>query len=96
VTRLGGRLFLLFFSDEEPGCQGPGQIFQAEIRYAFSGVWEVEEVRASRYEARPNLKGLSFSKGGAEPWFSVIRRPGGPIGTCLGPTYTMLSPPTAV
>src|SRR3954470_16853243 len=44
VTRPGGRLFLLCFSDEEPGTQGPRRVSQAEIREAFSDGWEEEEI----------------------------------------------------
>src|SRR4051812_21100672 len=76
VTRPGGRLFLLCFSDEEPGTQGPRRVSQAEIREAFSDGWEVEQTSASRYEVRPDLEGRSFSEGGPKAWFSVIRRAG--------------------
>jgi SAM-dependent methyltransferase len=76
VLRTGGRLFLLCFSDEEPGTQGPRRVSQGEIREAFASGWEVEEVRASRYEVRPDLEGRSFSEGGPKAWFSVIRRHG--------------------
>ena len=37
VTRPGGRLFLLCFSDEEPGTQGPRRVSQGEIRDAVCG-----------------------------------------------------------
>src|SRR4051794_39799705 len=43
VTRPGGRLFMVCFSDEEPGSQGPRRVSQAELRGAFSGGWDVEE-----------------------------------------------------
>ncbi len=76
VTKPGGRLFLLCFSEEEPGTQGPRRVSQEEIRQAFSNGWAVEEVRASRYEVRPDLEGISFSEGGPKAWISVIRRLG--------------------
>jgi cyclopropane fatty-acyl-phospholipid synthase-like methyltransferase len=76
VTRPGGRLFLLCFSDEEPGTQGPRRVSQKEIRVAFADGWAVEEVRADRVEVRPDLKDISFSEGGPRAWFSVIRREG--------------------
>ena len=76
VTRPGGRLFLLCFSDEEPGTQGPRRVSQGEIRDAFAGGWAVEEIRPARFEVRPDLEDVSFSEGGPRAWFSVIRREG--------------------
>jgi SAM-dependent methyltransferase len=76
VVRPGGRIFLLCFSDEEPGTHGPRRVSQAEIRQAFSGGWIVEELRPERFEVRPDLEGVSFSEGGPKAWFSAIRRLG--------------------
>jgi cyclopropane fatty-acyl-phospholipid synthase-like methyltransferase len=76
VTRPGGRIFLLCFSDEEPGTQGPRRVSEREIREAFSDGWAVEEIRAERFEIAPDLKDLSFSEGGPKAWFSMIRRQG--------------------
>jgi cyclopropane fatty-acyl-phospholipid synthase-like methyltransferase len=55
VTRPGGRLYLLCFSDEEPGTQGPRWVSQAELRGAFSDGWDVEEIRPERFEVRTDL-----------------------------------------
>jgi cyclopropane fatty-acyl-phospholipid synthase-like methyltransferase len=76
VTRPGGRLFLLCFSDEEPGTEGPRRVSQREIRASFSDGWDVEEIRATRIEVRPDLEEFTFSEGGPKAWFSVIRRKG--------------------
>jgi len=76
VTNPGGRVFLLCFSDEEPGTQGPRRVSGRELREAFADGWAVEEVRASRFEVVPGLKDVSFSEGGPKAWFSVIRREG--------------------
>ena len=35
VLKPGGRLFLLCFSDEEPGTQGPRRVSQKELHDAF-------------------------------------------------------------
>jgi SAM-dependent methyltransferase len=76
VTNPGGRLFLLCFSDEEPGTQGPRRISEHALREAFADGWAVEEIRAERLEIVPNLKDMTFSEGGPKAWFSVIRRQG--------------------
>jgi SAM-dependent methyltransferase len=79
VTRPGGRIFLLCFSDEEPGTQGPRRVSRREIRDAFASGWDVEEIRPARFEVRPDLEEIAFSEGGPKAWFSVIhRKPDGP------------------
>jgi SAM-dependent methyltransferase len=74
VLKPGGRLFLLCFSDEEPGTQGPRRVSRKEIEVAFAEGWAVESIEPSRYEVRPDLKDVTFSEGGPKAWFVVIRR----------------------
>jgi cyclopropane fatty-acyl-phospholipid synthase-like methyltransferase len=76
VTKPSGRLFLLCFSDEEPGTQGPRRVSRHEIEEAFADGWAIEEIEPARFEARTDLKDFSFSEGGPKAWFSVIRRQG--------------------
>ena len=44
VLQPGGRLFLLCFSDAEPGEQGPRRVFRKEIEDAFAQGWAVESI----------------------------------------------------
>ena len=74
VLKPGGRLFLLCFSDEEPGTQGPRRVSKKELHNAFAQGWVIESIEPSRYEVRPDLKDLTFSQGGPKAWFAVIRR----------------------
>ena len=76
VIKPGGRLYLLCFSDEEPGTQGPRRVSRQEIESAFAEGWNVESIEPSRYEVRPDLKDLVFSKGGPKAWFAWVRRSG--------------------
>jgi SAM-dependent methyltransferase len=73
VIKPGGRLFLLCFSDEEPGTQGPRRISQRELRAAFAAGWKVESIDAAVFETAPHPD-ISFSPGGPKAWFAVIRR----------------------
>ncbi len=73
VLKPGGRLFLLCFSDEEPGTQGPRRVSEKEIRDAFAERWAVESIVSSRFEVRPDLKDFTFSDGGPKAWFVVVR-----------------------
>jgi cyclopropane fatty-acyl-phospholipid synthase-like methyltransferase len=74
VLKRGGRLFLLCFSDEEPGAQGPRRVSQKELHDAFAQGWVIESIDPARYEVRSDLKDLSFSEGGPKAWLAVIRR----------------------
>ena len=74
VLKPGGRLFLLCFSDDEPGTQGPRQVTAKEIRDAFAEGWMVESIEPSRFETRPDMKDLKFSNGGPKAWFVVVTR----------------------
>ena len=76
VIKPGGRLFLLCFSDEEPGTQGPRRVSRQEIESAFADGWQDESIEPSRFEVRPDLKDLVFSAGGPKAWFAVVRRSG--------------------
>jgi hypothetical protein len=76
VLKPGGKLFLLCFSDQEPGTQGPRKLSAKEIRGAFSEGWTVESIEPTRFEVRPDLKDFSFSEGGPKAWFVVMRRAG--------------------
>jgi cyclopropane fatty-acyl-phospholipid synthase-like methyltransferase len=74
VLKPGGRLFLLCFSDAEPGEQGPRRVTRQEIEDAFAEGWVVESIEPSRYEVRPDPKDISFSDGGPKAWFVRVRR----------------------
>ena len=74
VLEPGGRLFLLCFSDEEPGTEGPRRVSRQELYDAFADGWEVESVEPIRLEVNPECKAVSFSEGGPKAWFAVVRR----------------------
>jgi SAM-dependent methyltransferase len=74
VLRPGGRLFLLCFSDEEPGTQGPRRVSKKELHPTFAKGWAIESMEPSPFEVRPDLKDLTFSEGGPTAWFVVLRR----------------------
>jgi SAM-dependent methyltransferase len=74
VLEPGGWLFLLCFSDEEPGTQGPRRVSKKELYEAFADGWVIESIEPSRYEVRPDLKDLTFSEGGPKAWFVRIKK----------------------
>ena len=74
VVEPDGRLFLMCFSDEEPGEEGPRRISRQELYEAFADGWEVESVQPARAELNPEFTEVKFSEGGLKTWFAVIRR----------------------
>src|ERR1043166_6352814 len=65
VLKPGGKLFLVCFSDEEPGDQGPRRVRRSEIEDAFAQGWVIKSIEPTRFEVRPDLKDFTFSEGGA-------------------------------
>lgn len=76
VVEQGGRLFLLCFSIEEPGTEGPRRISRQELDDAFTDGWEIESVEPVRVEVNPEFTGVTFSEGGPKAWFAIVRRKG--------------------
>jgi SAM-dependent methyltransferase len=74
ILKPGGRLFLMCFSDEEPGTQGPRRVSRKEIEVAFAVGWKIESIEPTRFEVRPDLKEFTFSEGGPKAWFVVVTR----------------------
>ena len=74
VVEPDGRLFLMCFSDEEPGEEGARRISRQELYEAFADGWEVESVQPARAELNPEFTEVKFSEGGLKTWFAVIRR----------------------
>ena len=73
VVKPGGKLFMLCFSDEEPGTQGPRRA--SKTRYAaFAEGWSIESFEPSRYGVRLDLKEITFSAGGPKTWFVVVQK----------------------
>jgi len=74
VVKPGGRVFLMCFSDAEPGTDGPRRVSERELRDAFAKGWEIESLKPSHFETRSDLKEFTFSPGGPKTWFAIIRR----------------------
>jgi SAM-dependent methyltransferase len=74
ILKPGGRLFLMCFSDEEPGTQGPRRVSRKELNEAFAHGWSIDAIHPARFETRSDLQGFSFSEGGPKAWFVIVRR----------------------
>jgi cyclopropane fatty-acyl-phospholipid synthase-like methyltransferase len=76
VLKSGGRLFLMCFSDDEPGDNGPRRVSKKELQNAFAQGWRIESIQPSRAEVRADFKEFPFSEGGPKVWFAIIERTG--------------------
>lgn len=74
VLNRGGRLFLLSFSDQQPGTEGPRRVSQDELRAAFSEGWEIESIESARLEVRPESRQARFSGEDPRGWVLVAQR----------------------
>jgi SAM-dependent methyltransferase len=72
VLGLGGMLYMLCFSDEEPGTEGPRRITQQEIRDSFQNGWKATQIEPTRFESveRPGR----MSPGGPKAWLATVER----------------------
>ena len=73
VTKQNGKLFLMCFSDQEPGTTGPRRVSRMELRVAFADGWTIESIRPTQFEPNPQSPEV-FKDGGPRAWFAVIRR----------------------
>ena len=69
ALRPGGTLYLMCFSDRQPGDFGPRRVRQEELRESFSDGWTVESIEASAFEINP-LNTATF----AQAWLATITR----------------------
>lgn len=74
VLKPGCRIFLMCFSDAEPGTAGPRRISKKDLDAAFAKGWTIESIQQSHFEIRPDCKEFTFSEGGPKAWFVVVRR----------------------
>ena len=73
VTKRDGKVFLMCFSDKEPGDAGPRRIREDELRAAFTVGWAIESIAPSQFETIAKSE-KEFSPGGPKAWFAIMRR----------------------
>ena len=70
VLRPGGHLYLMCFSDRQPGAFGPRRVSQDELRAAFADEWTVLAIEASTFALNPGF----FPATTAQAWLATIVR----------------------
>ncbi len=69
VLEPGGCLYLMCFSERQPGDWGPRRVREEELRAAFADGWHVDSITADEFEINPVGEETS-----AQAWLAVFRR----------------------
>jgi SAM-dependent methyltransferase len=70
VLRPGGHLYLMCFSDRQPGTLGPRRVSQDELRAAFRDGWTILALQADTFAVNPGL----FPATTVQAWLASITR----------------------
>ncbi len=71
VLEPGGILYLICFSEHQPGDFGPRRVRQDELRAAFGDGWNVTEIVPEKFEINPDS---GFGTTAVAAWLATIRR----------------------
>jgi cyclopropane fatty-acyl-phospholipid synthase-like methyltransferase len=69
VLEPGGSLYLMCFSDRQPGDWGPRRVRRDELVDAFSEGWTIDSITAGTFDVNPVMGAESV-----QAWLAVIRR----------------------
>lgn len=70
VLRPGASLYLMCFSERQPGDGGPRRVTQDELRGAFADGWTVEDITADAFTVHRDF----YPEGETHAWLATIRR----------------------
>ena len=70
VLRPGGHLYLMCFSDRQPGTLGPRRVSQEELRAAFRSGWTILAIQADTFAVNPGI----FPATTVQAWLASITR----------------------
>jgi SAM-dependent methyltransferase len=70
VLRPGGRLYLMCFSDRQPGMFGPRRVSQDELRSAFADGWTIVAIEAEAFALNRGAFGIAT----AQAWLATVSR----------------------
>jgi cyclopropane fatty-acyl-phospholipid synthase-like methyltransferase len=70
ALRPGGRLYLMCFSDRQPGIFGPRRVSQDELRAAFTDGWTIVAIEAEAFALNRGAFGIAT----AQAWLATVSR----------------------
>lgn len=78
ALRRSGRMFIMCFSDRQPGTWGPRRVTQRELRDAFSNGWHIDDIRSAHFDIHPRLvrdeAGSDDVTSNIEAWLTLLTR----------------------
>lgn len=80
AMRAQARMFVLCFSDRQPGTWGPRRVSERELRDAFCDGWHLDEVRRAHFDVNPAgftdeaTAGAENDTALIEAWLAVLTR----------------------
>ena len=69
----GGRLFVLCFSERQPGTFGPRRVTRGEIEASFADGWRVDSIEPAQFAVTERFAPM-FGADAAEAWLARIAR----------------------
>jgi SAM-dependent methyltransferase len=73
VLPVDGRLFLLCFSERQPGTLGPRRVTRSEIEASFADGWRVDSIELAQFAVTEQFATM-FGTRAAEAWLAKIAR----------------------
>ena len=70
VLRPGGHLYLMCFSDRQPGTIGPRRVSEDDLRAAFGNGWTILAIQADTFAVNPGL----FPATTVQAWLATVSR----------------------
>lgn len=79
ALRPQGRMFIMCFSDRQPGVWGPRRVTEHELRDAFAHGWRIDEIRRTHFDVDPRAvsREIPESAGELQPieaWLTQLTR----------------------
>jgi SAM-dependent methyltransferase len=74
VLKPGGFLFLVCWSDAEPGTEGPQRVSRKDLHEAFDDGWAIESIQPCEIETRPTRPEFRNAPYRPKAWFVVAQR----------------------
>ncbi len=69
----GGSLFLMCFSERQPGLVGPRRVTRAEIEASFADRWQIDSIEPAQFAVTEQFAPM-FGATAAEAWLATITR----------------------
>jgi cyclopropane fatty-acyl-phospholipid synthase-like methyltransferase len=69
----GGSLFLMCFSERQPGMVGPRRVTRAEIEASFADGWQIDSIEPAQFAVTERFAPM-FGAAAADAWLAKIAR----------------------